>query len=76
MEKRYHRTAFHTTGYQLDKNDNPTFLYEVYDTEVEDKIRVLSQGKGIKRTMNFQNIAEDLYVRIAVARSIKKGDNN
>jgi hypothetical protein len=48
-------TSFHTKGYQMDTNDNPTFLYQVYGTDVEDKIHVLSQGKGIERTMNFQN---------------------
>ncbi len=68
--------AFSTKGYQLDRNDNPTFKYQVYDTDIEDEIRVLSQGKGIKRTMNFQNIAEDLYVRIAVGQSIEEGENN
>ncbi|GAA5520737.1 DUF1080 domain-containing protein [Aliifodinibius salicampi] len=68
--------AFNTKGYQLDRNDNPTFKYQVYGTDIEDKIRVLPEANGVKRTMNFQNIAEDLYVRIAVGQSIEKGNNN
>jgi hypothetical protein len=68
--------AFNTKGYQLDNNENPTFKYQVFGTDIEDKIRVLPEAKGVKRTMNFQNIAEDLYVRIAVGQSIEEGENN
>lgn len=67
---------YQSHGYVLDINDNPTFKYEVYGTRVQDKIRVTGEGKGIARTLQFQDAPDDLYMRLAVGSSIRKIGKN
>lgn len=69
-------TGFEPNGYALDGNDNPTFKYAIYDTEVEDEIRVVSDGMGIKRTLRFRDAGDDIYLRLAVGESIQEAEDN
>ncbi|WP_185958326.1 3-keto-disaccharide hydrolase [Fodinibius sediminis] len=67
---------FKSRGYLLDDKDNPTFRYEIYGTSVQDKIRVVSEGRGIQRTLTFSNSPDNLYVRLAIGRSIAEDNEN
>ena len=69
-------TGFVTKGYHLDSSDNPTFNYQIYGASVEDEIRVVEDGQGVRRTVIIQDAAENLYVRLATGSSIKKVENN
>jgi hypothetical protein len=69
-------THFVTKGYHLDADDNPTFNYQIYDASVEDEIRVIGDGKGVRRTLHIQNSPENLYARLAAGSSIKEIENN
>lgn len=65
-------TGFRSKGYTVDINDNPTFIFEMYGREVEDEIRVVSGGRGVRRTLKFSEPGDDLYVRLAAGTSITK----
>lgn len=67
---------FKSRGYRLDTNDNPLFNYEIYGAGVSDEIRVVNEGRGVRRTITLEDAPDDLYVRLAVGSSIKKGENN
>ncbi|MEX0770598.1 MAG: DUF1080 domain-containing protein [Balneolaceae bacterium] len=69
-------THFVTKGYQLDPYDNPTFHYQMYGASVEDEIRVIEDGKGVRRTVTIQNAPENLYLRLATGSSIQETENN
>lgn len=63
-------------GYNLDSDDNPTFNYQMYGASVEDEIRVIEDGKGIRRTVSIQNAPENLYLRVAAGSTIKEANND
>lgn len=69
-------TGFRSRGYRLDQNDNPLFRYEIFGTGISDKIRVIDDGAGIRRTITLEDESNDLYIRLATGSSIKKGQNN
>ncbi|WP_242916435.1 family 16 glycoside hydrolase [Pontibacter liquoris] len=64
-------TGFRPKGYVLDANDQPTFRYTVYGTTVEDQIRVLENGQGIRRELTVQNPSGTLYARLAAGTAIE-----
>ncbi|MDR8392765.1 DUF1080 domain-containing protein [Aliifodinibius sp. S!AR15-10] len=69
-------TGYESKGYTLDDNDNPQFRYEVFGTSVRDKIRVVHNGGGVRRSVTLKDISDDLYFRLASGKSIRKVENN
>lgn len=66
---------YHPKGYVLDDNDRPTFRYQSFGASVEDKIRVLSEGKGVQREVTITNPASDLYARLISGATISAMEN-
>lgn len=64
-------SGFRTKGYILDKNDQPTFRYQVYNNMVNDQARVLPNGQGISREISLQNPATNLFIKLAEADKIE-----
>ncbi|QCR21159.1 DUF1080 domain-containing protein [Pontibacter sp. SGAir0037] len=64
-------TGFRPKGYVLDQQDQPTFKYLVYGTSVEDQVRVLENGQGIRRSIAVQNPSGDLYAKLAEGNTIE-----
>lgn len=69
-------SSYHPKGYVLDDSDRPTFRYQSYGASVDDKIRVLSEGKGIQREVSVMNPASDLYARLGSGTTITALENN
>ena len=63
-------SSYRPKGYVLDESDRPTFRYQSYGSSVDDKIRVLPEGKGIQREVTITNPAGDLYARLISGTSI------
>lgn len=68
-------SAYRPKGYVLDESDRPTFRYQSFGASVDDKIRVLSEGKGIQREVTITNPASDLYARLISGTSISAMEN-
>ncbi|WP_460968804.1 family 16 glycoside hydrolase [Spirosoma migulaei] len=68
-------SSYHPKGYVLDDSDRPTFRYQSYGASIEDKIRVLGEGKGIQREVTVTNPASDLYARLISGTSITAMEN-
>lgn len=64
-------SGYRQLGYQLDAQELPTFIYTVHKARIQDAIRPLENGQGIRRTINIQNPGENLYARLAQAKEIK-----
>ncbi|MHA6246912.1 family 16 glycoside hydrolase [Pontibacter sp. CAU 1760] len=64
-------TGFKVEGYELDKMDQPTFLYQLHGSTVKDAIRVIEGGKGLRRDISVQNPTDNLYARLAEGSSIE-----
>lgn len=62
---------YRPVGYQLDKQDQPSFLYEIYGSEVQDAIRVLENANGVQRTISVQNASDDFYVLLGRGNKIE-----
>jgi hypothetical protein len=69
-------TQFTPKGYMLDQDDLPTFKYLIYGTKVNDKIRVLADGKMVQREMTIDKPISNLYIRLAKAKLIENMGNN
>ncbi|MBC3541417.1 DUF1080 domain-containing protein [Rufibacter sp. H-1] len=65
-------TAFRPKGYQLDQNSEPTFLYHIYGTSVKDAIRIIENGKGLRRELSVQNPAAGLVARLVEGAKIEE----
>ena len=63
-------SSYRPKGYVLDENDLPTFRYQSYGSSINDKIRVLPEGKGVQREVTITNPAGDLYARLISGSSI------
>ncbi len=68
-------SGYRPKGYVLDESDRPTFRYQTYGASIEDKIRVLNEGKGIQREVTITNPAPDLYARLISGTSINAMEN-
>lgn len=69
-------TSFRPKGYRLENDGQPTFRYQLYGAMVEDKIRQIEEGRGIRRDLQLQNPATNLYVRLAEAETIEEISRN
>lgn len=68
-------SGYRPKGYFLDESDRPTFRYQSYGASVDDKIRVLDQGKGLQREVTITNPANDLYARLISGATISPLEN-
>ncbi|WP_338868144.1 family 16 glycoside hydrolase [Spirosoma sp. SC4-14] len=68
-------SEYRPKGYMLDGSDRPTFRYQSFGSPVEDQIRVLEAGQGIKREVTVTNPASNLYARIASGNAISSLEN-
>lgn len=68
-------SSYRPKGYVLDESDRPTFRYQSYGASVDDKIRVLNEGKGVQREVTITNPAPDLYARLISGTSISAMEN-
>ena len=68
-------SGYRPKGYILDDNDRPTFRYQSYGASIDDKIRVLNEGKGIQREVTITNPASDIYARLASGKTISAMEN-
>lgn len=69
-------TGYRSRGYQLNDQQNPTFRYEVFGVQVEDRIRTVQNGGGFRRSVRIRNTTDDLYFRLATGKSIQKAGPN
>ncbi|MEX1269197.1 MAG: DUF1080 domain-containing protein [Balneolaceae bacterium] len=69
-------TGFRSRGYRIDQNDKPVFIYEIYGAVVNDEIRVVDDGKGLRRSITVENPPDGLYIRLATGSTIEKDENN
>lgn len=58
-------------GYTLDESNLPTFLYDVFNSKVSDKITV-KDGKSFERKIKLENSKDGLYARLASSSKIEK----
>ena len=68
-------SGYRPKGYILDGSDRPTFRYQSYGSSIDDKIRVLPEGQGIRREVTITNPASGLYTRLASGTSISALEN-
>ena len=68
-------SSYRPKGYVLDESDRPTFRYQSYGASVDDKIRVLEDGKGIRREVTITNPANELYARLISGSTISPLEN-
>ena len=68
-------TGYRPKGYRLDKQDQPTFKYELYGTTVEDFTVPLPGGEGLSRTVRVDNATGNLYLQLAKASEIEDQGN-
>ncbi|QCR23509.1 DUF1080 domain-containing protein [Pontibacter sp. SGAir0037] len=65
-------SSYRQKGYSLTTDEQPTFLYEAYGVNVQDAIRVLENGQGLRREVNVQNNGAGLYMRLAEGSKIEE----
>ena len=68
-------SGYRPKGYVLDESDRPTFRYQSYGASVDDKIRVLDNGQGIRREVSITNPASNTYARLISGNSISPLEN-
>jgi hypothetical protein len=59
-------------GYKLDKADQPTFRYQLNGALVEDAVKALENGEGIRREIMVQNPTGTFYARLAEGSNIQE----
>ena len=64
--------GFRQKGYKLNDNNQPTFLYNAFNSQVEDAIQVLDGGTGLKRTLSVSNPVVGLVITMAKGRKIEE----
>jgi hypothetical protein len=65
-------SLYRSKGYTLSQEDQPNFIYEAFGAKVQDVIRVLDNGQGVRRELTIQNPAQGLYVRLAEGSKIEE----
>jgi hypothetical protein len=66
---------FKIKGYEVDQDENPTFLYELNGADVADKIRIVDH-KYVDRTLQIKNAKAGQKVRIGLSTDIKQVNEN
>jgi hydrogenase maturation factor len=67
-------SGFKPKGYTLDASGLPTFKYLTYGLSVKDATRVIDGGLGIRREIEPEGSANDLYLCLAKANVIEQKD--
>lgn len=67
--------GFRTLGYDLDANGMPTFRYKIYDSEMNDEIRVTEGGKILTRSVSTKTPVSGLLYKIASGKTIEMTAN-
>jgi hypothetical protein len=62
-------------GYEVDQDENPTFLYEIGGADVTDKIRIVDH-KYLDRTIKIKNAKAGQKVRLGLSTDIKQVNEN
>jgi hypothetical protein len=62
-------------GYEVDQDENPTFLYEIGGADVTDKIRIVDH-KYLDRTIKIKNAKVGQKVRLGLSTDIKQVNEN
>lgn len=65
-------TGYRPKGYKLDTEDRPTFIYQVYNSTVQDKSVVMEGRQGIHREIEIDKLVVGMYFRLAEANKIEK----
>jgi hypothetical protein len=65
-------SGYRQRGYKLSPDDQPTFMYEAYGASVQDALRILDKGQGIRRELTLQHAGPGLYVRLAEGSKIEE----
>lgn len=68
-------TGYRPKGYRLDKQERPTFQYELHGTTVDDQIVPLPHGEGLTRTIQVANTPDNLYLQLATGSTIEEQGN-
>lgn len=64
-------SGYRPKGYVLDDSDRPAFRYITYNNLVTDQTLVLPDSHGIQRKISLQNPADNLYLKLAEAKTIE-----
>ncbi|MDQ0965232.1 hypothetical protein QFZ20_000635 [Flavobacterium sp. W4I14] len=67
-------SGFKPKGYTLDASGLPVFKYRTYGLSVKDATRVIDGGLGIRREIEPEGSANDLYLCLAKANVIEQKD--
>ena len=67
-------SGFKPKGYTLDASGLPVFKYLTYGLSVKDATRVIDGGQGIRREIEPDGSANDLYLCLAKANVIEQKD--
>ncbi|OLY92323.1 protein of unknown function [Cnuella takakiae] len=65
-------TGFRPKGYSVDKEDRPTFMYQIYGAQVQDAPRVSANGQELQRSITIDNAPANLYLRVAEGKDIRE----
>lgn len=68
-------TGYRPKGYKLDTDDQPTFLYQAYNSMVKDRTVVMEGREGIHRDIEIDKPVVGMYFRLAEADKIEKMPN-
>ena len=67
-------SGFKPKGYTLDASGLPVFKYRTYGLSVKDATRVIDGGLGIRREIESEGSANDLYLCLAKGNVIEQKD--
>lgn len=65
-------SGFKPKGYTLDASGLPKFKYQTYGLNIKDATRVIDDGQGIRREIESEGSANDLYLCLAKANVIEQ----
>ncbi|WP_187264087.1 3-keto-disaccharide hydrolase [Pontibacter beigongshangensis] len=65
-------SGYRPKGYRLSPDNQPTFMYEAHGASVQDALRIVEKGQGIRRELTLQHAGPGLYVRLAEGSKIEE----
>lgn len=68
-------TGYRPKGYILNADDQPTFMYVIYGSVVNDASRVIAGGQGIRRDIVLQKPVDGLFAHLATGDNIEELGN-
>lgn len=64
-------TGFLNKGYEVNAENQPTFIYHIYGARIKDALSVGENGQSLTRTINVENNPGNLFIRIAAGKNIE-----